>query len=72
MFISYFKNSMKTIYQSWHIHKTFDSHAFLLNAHGTKNLTKLCISPYYISVHKFFLGSNENIRGSKGSMVLIC
>ena len=28
------KNSMKT-YQSWHIHRIFDLHAFLLNAHGT-------------------------------------
>ena len=32
-FISYFKNSMKTFYQSRHIHKIFDLHAFLLNAH---------------------------------------
>ena len=36
-FVSYFKNrmnSMKIIYQSWHIRKIFDLHAFLLNAHG--------------------------------------
>ena len=32
-FISYFKNNMKIVYQNWHIHKIFDLHAFLLNAH---------------------------------------
>ena len=33
-FISYFKNNMKTIYQSECMHKIFDLHAFLLNAQG--------------------------------------